>query len=91
MFFYSRFVKLFSLSFLNDERALRAFSQAGAETVAVFFRNNPRLSVHKLDRSFRAGGHAGPASVAQLIVDSYDLSFNFHSFLPLLNSSGFLI
>jgi hypothetical protein len=91
MFFYSLFVKLFSLSFLDGERALRAFSQAGAQTVAVFFGNNPRLTVHKLDCTFSARGHASAASVAQLIVDSYDLSFEFHAFLLLLNRSGFLI
>jgi hypothetical protein len=59
------------LALLDHDRVLRAVAQAGAEAVAVTVVDQAGLPVDDLDRAFRAGRDAEPATVA-LLFDEPD-------------------
>lgn len=62
----------------HDDGALRAVSEAGAETVAEIFGDQSRLAVHELQGALGAVGDAIAAAVAFLFVNPDDLSCDSH-------------
>jgi hypothetical protein len=84
MLLHGRLVEGIGLGIYDLERPLGALAEASPETVAVFFRHQPRLAVHDLDGAFGAGGDTEPATIAFFRIDPYDLSQTFHDDLRVL-------
>ena len=75
---YGLFIKVLGFPFHNPESPGRAFAQAGAQAVAVFFGHQTGLSVHKLNGALSAGRHALTATVTEFIIDFNNFSTDFH-------------
>ena len=71
-------VKFVGLAFNNLERAGGAGTQARAQAVAQFIRNQPRLAIDNAQRAFGAVGHALAAAVAELLIYFHDFPYRFH-------------
>ncbi len=80
------FIKLVSLTLLNSYCSLRTFSEAGAETVAVFIADELCLAIYYLDCALGAGWNAESAAVAFLLVNFYYFPQRFCCHLRLLKS-----
>jgi hypothetical protein len=62
-------VKFFCLTLLNHECSLGAFSQAGAEAIAVLLADQFCLAVNYLQGSFGTGRHAEAAAIALIFIN----------------------
>jgi hypothetical protein len=77
MRFRGMYVKGFNVGLDNGQGVLGAFSEAGAEAVAVLLGHEPGLSVGNPDGALGAGGDAEAATVAFFFIDPDDFSFHF--------------
>jgi hypothetical protein len=72
------FVKGIRLSRLDCQSALRAFSQASTQAIAVNFVHQFGLSVDDLDSSLSASWNADSTAIALLLIDLDNLSTHLH-------------
>jgi hypothetical protein len=78
---YRDFVKLRSLALHNRNRAMRAMTEAGSETVTIDIGHDPSLAVYDLNRALLARRDTFSAPITFLLVDMNDIA-NHGSCLP---------
>jgi hypothetical protein len=81
-------VEINSFALLDGYRALRAFAQAIAKTVAILVVDQTRLTVDNPDRTFFTGNDAVTAAVAQVFVDVDDVSYSHCASLAVFCTEG---
>jgi hypothetical protein len=74
VFLHRRLVKGVGLPLLHGDGVLRAFTEAGPETVAEVVGGEHCLAVDYLDGPLGAGGNAEPADVTFFRIDFDDFS-----------------
>jgi hypothetical protein len=78
---YSFRVKVLGFSFNNTDGILRAFSQAGSQSITVFLADQPGLPIDQGQGPFGTGLDAGPAAIAFILINSDYFPDYFHSHL----------
>jgi hypothetical protein len=82
--FHGFFVKIIGFPLYHVEGIVRAFSETGAKTVAVFFGHQAGLAIHDLNGSLGAGRHTLSATVAFILFYLYNFTHDFHFYILLL-------
>jgi hypothetical protein len=76
-------VKGHCLSFLDSQRTSRADGKAKASAIAQFVAHDASLTVDDFDSPLGARGHTETTTVAQCLINAYDLSLHHSSSQPL--------
>jgi hypothetical protein len=78
-----RLVERHRLPLLDAERPGGTDCQTEASPIAQFIADNPRFAVHDLNGPLGTRGDTQPATVAQLLVNAYNLAFDHRLSIPL--------
>jgi hypothetical protein len=84
----SFFVEVLCLPFDHFQGVIRAFPQAGSQTIAIKLGHESCLPVYDPESSFSAGGYTYPAAITFFFIDLNDFPFDLHLFLPFFATEG---